>query len=240
MNAHLTTQHYTLQQLASAAGMTVRNVRSYQTRGLIPPPARSGRQSVYSSDHLARLTEIREARSRGATLGLIGTRLSESGSLDADGLDRTWLPLRTSRSGNSRSERTRGGRAASLDGLLAQAEAPRSLVDSAVDELVEAGVLRRNGQRVVAERSLATGVGRLTKHGLPVERALEVAVAAAVAGRAIGAAVEAALSDIGDHTRARAELLDMISGVLDIVVTLGPAATEAASSTRTAGDRRPG
>jgi DNA-binding transcriptional MerR regulator len=220
VNAHRSTQRFTLQELAAAAGMTVRNVRSYQTRGLIPPPTRAGRQSVYTTEHLDRLTEIRQARSRGATLGLIGSRLAQGGSLDADGVDHTWLPRLTARSATGRGERSHPARAASLDGLLSQGSAPSSEVESAVADLVQAGVLRRSGQHVVADRSLATGVGNLAKRGLTVERVLGVAVTAAEAGRTLGAAVEAALAELGGDDRARMQLLEVVAGVLGIVVTL--------------------
>src|SRR3954447_3398945 len=46
---------YRIDDLARAAGMTVRNVRAYQERGLLHPPARQGRTSVYDETHLARL-----------------------------------------------------------------------------------------------------------------------------------------------------------------------------------------
>ena len=36
-------REYTIDQLARAARTTVRNVRAYQDRGLIPPPERRGR-----------------------------------------------------------------------------------------------------------------------------------------------------------------------------------------------------
>ncbi len=38
---------YRVDDLAQAAGMTVRNVRAYQERGLLPPPLRRGRTSWY-------------------------------------------------------------------------------------------------------------------------------------------------------------------------------------------------
>ena len=72
---------FTLPQLAEAAAMTVRNVRSYQTRGLIPPPVRRGRHSIYDSRHLERLREIHQARESGASLNLIAGYLSDGGSL---------------------------------------------------------------------------------------------------------------------------------------------------------------
>jgi DNA-binding transcriptional MerR regulator len=48
--------------------MTVRNVRAYQDRGLIPPPKKKGRAAYYSDGHLARLELIGELLDRGYNL----------------------------------------------------------------------------------------------------------------------------------------------------------------------------
>ncbi len=50
-----TEQQLTIDQLAQAAGLTVRNVRNYQSRGLIPPPEVQGRIGYYGTEHLAGL-----------------------------------------------------------------------------------------------------------------------------------------------------------------------------------------
>lgn len=62
---------YTVDELARAADTTVRNVRAYQDRGLLPPPERRGRTGIYTSDHLARLRLIGKLLDRGYTLGNI-------------------------------------------------------------------------------------------------------------------------------------------------------------------------
>ncbi len=62
---------FTIDELAREASTTVRNVRAYQDRGLLPPPARRGRTGWYSSDHLARLRLINSLLARGYTLGNI-------------------------------------------------------------------------------------------------------------------------------------------------------------------------
>ena len=62
---------YTIDELAQAAQMTVRNVRAYQDKGLIPPPEIRGRTGIYSAAHLARLRVIGPLLSRGYSLGNI-------------------------------------------------------------------------------------------------------------------------------------------------------------------------
>lgn len=58
---------YRVDDLARAAGTTVRNVRAYQDRGLLPPPRRTGRAAVYTGAHLARLRLIGSLLARGYT-----------------------------------------------------------------------------------------------------------------------------------------------------------------------------
>jgi DNA-binding transcriptional MerR regulator len=63
---------YRVEELARAAGTSVRNVRVYQERGLLPPPRRVGRTGVYTDAHLARLRLIRLLLGRGYTFATIG------------------------------------------------------------------------------------------------------------------------------------------------------------------------
>lgn len=66
---------YRVDDLAQAAGTTVRNVRAYQDRGLLPPPERRGRTGFYTAAHLARLRLIGELLNRGYTIANIGELL---------------------------------------------------------------------------------------------------------------------------------------------------------------------
>jgi DNA-binding transcriptional MerR regulator len=72
----------TLAQLADAVGMTARNVRAYQTRGLLQPPRRAGRSSVYGDEHVRRLRQVQQARARGASLALLRTLIREGRDLE--------------------------------------------------------------------------------------------------------------------------------------------------------------
>ncbi|WP_405820616.1 MerR family transcriptional regulator [Streptomyces sp. NBC_00838] len=61
-------REYRMKELADAAGITVRTVRFYRERGLIPPPRREGRIAWYDTHHLARLRTIAALLERGHTL----------------------------------------------------------------------------------------------------------------------------------------------------------------------------
>jgi DNA-binding transcriptional MerR regulator len=62
---------YRIDELARAAGSTVRNVRAYQDRGLVPPPRRQGRLAWYSDAHVARIRPVGQLLERGYTLANI-------------------------------------------------------------------------------------------------------------------------------------------------------------------------
>lgn len=68
-------QEYSIDELARAGASTVRNVRAYQDRGLIPAPERRGRHGIYRESHLARLKLIGQLLDRGYSLGNIGELL---------------------------------------------------------------------------------------------------------------------------------------------------------------------
>lgn len=59
---------FTIDELAREAGTTVRNIRAYQERGILPPPRRQGRVGMYGPSHLARLKIIGSMLARGYTL----------------------------------------------------------------------------------------------------------------------------------------------------------------------------
>ncbi|QKW34241.1 MerR family transcriptional regulator [Actinomadura sp. NAK00032] len=67
----------TVDELASRAGVTVRTVRFYAGRGLLPPPRLRGRTGLYGPDHLARLELVRELQSLGLTLASIEKHLKK-------------------------------------------------------------------------------------------------------------------------------------------------------------------
>ncbi|HEX5928591.1 MAG TPA: MerR family transcriptional regulator [Solirubrobacterales bacterium] len=61
----------TIGELARRTGMTVRNIRAHQTRGLLPPPEVHGRTGFYSEEHVARVELTREMQAEGLNLEAI-------------------------------------------------------------------------------------------------------------------------------------------------------------------------
>ncbi|MFH0517488.1 MerR family transcriptional regulator [Streptomyces sp. M41] len=62
---------YRIEDLAHRSGATVRTIRAYQDRGLLPRPQRHGRANLYSDVHLVRLRQIADLLDRGYTLASI-------------------------------------------------------------------------------------------------------------------------------------------------------------------------
>ncbi|MEU2250083.1 MerR family transcriptional regulator [Streptomyces sp. NPDC019224] len=68
----------TVDELAARAGVTVRTVRFYSTRGLLPPPVIGPRRvGHYGHDHLSRLALIEELQHQGMTLAAIERYLEQ-------------------------------------------------------------------------------------------------------------------------------------------------------------------
>lgn len=61
-------REYRMEELARLAGITVRTLRFYRERKLLPPPRREGRIAWYDHHHLARLRTITALLERGHTL----------------------------------------------------------------------------------------------------------------------------------------------------------------------------
>jgi DNA-binding transcriptional MerR regulator len=61
----------TIGELARRTGMTIRNIRAHQTRGLLPPPEVHGRTGYYNEDHVARIELTREMQAEGLNLEAI-------------------------------------------------------------------------------------------------------------------------------------------------------------------------
>jgi DNA-binding transcriptional MerR regulator len=84
----------TIDELARETGMTVRNIRSHASRGLLPPPEVRARTGYYGPEHVARLRLILELQSAGHSLAGIKhlfSRTDGSTAEDVLGFARTLL-----------------------------------------------------------------------------------------------------------------------------------------------------
>src|SRR5215210_3436494 len=77
----------TIDELARRTGMTVRNIRAHQSRGLVPPPEVRGRTGYYGDEHLSRIELIKELQADGFNLEAIRRLLEGAGGSSAEVLD---------------------------------------------------------------------------------------------------------------------------------------------------------
>ncbi len=75
----------TIDELSAHTGVSVRNIRAHQSRGLLPPPEIRSRTGYYGPEHVARLELIKEMQADGFNLRAI-ERLVESSSSSEEAL----------------------------------------------------------------------------------------------------------------------------------------------------------
>ncbi|MFJ5032038.1 MerR family transcriptional regulator [Streptomyces sp. NPDC088560] len=126
---------YRIEDLAHHTATTVRTIRAYQDRGLLPRPERRGRANLYSEAHLTRLHQIAHLLDRGYTLASIKELLEAWDT--GRGLGGV-LGLVTEVEGPWTDERPDRVTRAELDARFGAAPD-----DDAVAEAVELGVLER-------------------------------------------------------------------------------------------------
>jgi DNA-binding transcriptional MerR regulator len=154
----------TLDELTKRVGTSVRNVRFYTTKGLVPPPIRRGRSGYYSPDHVARLELVRELQAHGFTLAAIEkylARIPADASPETIALHRTLLAPWMAELPETVSRRELVRRAG------------RRLSDEDVDTLHALGIVypTKQGRYQVALAHLPVGVALLDL-GMPTEAAL--------------------------------------------------------------------
>jgi DNA-binding transcriptional MerR regulator len=72
----------TIEQLAAETGMSVRNIRSHQARGLLVPPEVRSRVGYYGAKHVAQLRLIRDLQEEGFNLNGIKRLLEDTGTAE--------------------------------------------------------------------------------------------------------------------------------------------------------------
>jgi DNA-binding transcriptional MerR regulator len=167
----------TLDGLTERVGMSVRNVRFYTSKGLVPPPERRGRSAYYSEEHVARLELVRELQAHGFTLSAIErymARIPSGANPETIALHRTLLAPWMAELPETISRKELSQRAG------------RALTDDELDTLNALGIVfpAKRGQYQVAVAHLAVGVALLDL-GLPSEVALAAQDIFTAHGRAI-------------------------------------------------------
>lgn len=150
------TEAYTIDDLARHAGVTQRNIRAYQSRGLLPPPTMRGRVGHYGDEHLVRLRLIQTLQDDGFNLTAIGA-LFAAGPGEAERMHRVSPPVLDEMAVGPQAELSSDGH-----------RALESVGDELVDVLVSNGVIRKlpSGQYAAASPALLAAARRLLDHGV--------------------------------------------------------------------------
>jgi DNA-binding transcriptional MerR regulator len=198
----------TLDELTTRVGISVRTVRFYTSKGLLPPPIRQGRAGYYTADHVARLELVQELQAHGFTLAAIEGHLARipGDASPADiALHRTllapWMP-------ESPVEMSRGE---------LEVRASRTLSEDDLATLEALGVVHPagDGRMRVAVSQLGVGLGLLDL-GFPREAALAAAEVYAAHGRAIAEELYALFRDrVWPHYRGDADSADRLREVVE-------------------------
>jgi DNA-binding transcriptional MerR regulator len=162
------TEELTIDELARRTGMTVRNIRAHQSRGLLPPPQVRGRTGFYGPEHESRINLIRELQADGYKLEAVGRLLDSAGGSSEEVLRFTRAvkaPFEDEQpqivSAEELAERWEAGDAAPT--LLRKAE--------------KLGILRPlpDGNFEELSPTLGRASAELARLGIPAEAALDVA-----------------------------------------------------------------
>jgi DNA-binding transcriptional MerR regulator len=158
---------YRVEQLAAACDVSVDTIRYYQSRGLVPPPAREGRVAWYDDRHAARIREVRALSGRGLTLAAIERVLGDGADpADAD----LALAVAAARGETGEDELL------TLDEFADRSGVPASLIQAVEREGIELGRVEDGETRyTAADIDMVRGALRLLEYGLPLGELLELA-----------------------------------------------------------------
>jgi DNA-binding transcriptional MerR regulator len=158
----------TIEQLAAATGMTVRNIRAHQARGLLAPPEVRLRVGYYGPEHVAQLELIRDLQADGFNLAGI-KRLLDDTPGTAERLARFREALAAARTTEPSQELTLSELGRRFH--VAAADAPPVLARAErLGVLVPAG----EGRYEVPSPSLLAVAERVVERGIALEDALAV------------------------------------------------------------------
>jgi len=137
----------TIAEIADRSGMTARNIRAYQSRGLLHSPEIRGRIAHYNGSHLARLQLIGSLQREGFTLAAVKRLIESPGDYSAIVADRR----RRFREGSSDISPT----------VPLPVEKIRQLMPDLPDDLTETGLAWRDADGQLVSHTVLVGVGRM-------------------------------------------------------------------------------
>jgi DNA-binding transcriptional MerR regulator len=163
----------TITELAERVSMTPRNIRAYQSRGLLFAPEIRGRVAHYSGAHAARLLLIASLQREGFTLAAIKRLIESPSDYSAIVADRR--------------RRFREGSSDIAPTVPIPEERIRALLPDLPEDLTQTGLAWRDEHGQLLSHTVLVAVGRmLTAQGVPVEVVSRLQLDAAQAARGLG------------------------------------------------------
>ena len=163
----------TVTELAEVVGMSPRNIRAHQSKGLLFPPHIEGRVARYSGAHVARLQLVSSLQREGFTLAAIKRMIDAPDSYSAIVADRR--------------RRFRDGSSDIPDTVPIPEELIRHLLPSLPEDLTETGLAWRDPDGQLVSHTVLVAVGRmLSTQGVPLEVITTLQLEASAAARRLG------------------------------------------------------
>jgi DNA-binding transcriptional MerR regulator len=217
----------TVDELARRVGMTVRNIRAHQSRGLLPPPEVAGRTGYYGDVHVARLELIKDLQGEGLNLKAIEHVLSQV----PHGAEQEVLDFRRTLLDSWTPDEIE---TVDLDDLAASMGVPADPDDPQLAAAVRLGILEPLGEDryVVISPSLLRAGAEVVQLGVPLDEALGLTKLMRKHADAISAAfVELFLEHVWRPFVADGQPEDAWPGVRDALARLQPLAGQAVMAT---------
>lgn len=203
-------EELTIDELAAQVGMTVRNIRAHQSRGLVPPPRLVGRTGFYGPEHVRRLDRIRQLQDEGLNLAAVARLIDDDRLADVAAAPFTAdVPVRYP-----------AAEAAERLGLAAD--------DPSVARAAELGLIALDGDELVVELPRLLGVAfELADQGVPLPAMLDVVeevrrtsaqVARAFMELAHAHLVEHVVVDTGGDLEAITRVVEALQGQAQVAI----------------------
>ena len=175
----------TIQELSARVDMTPRNIREWQTIGVLSPPRRRGRLAYYDESHVMRIERIKALRADGFPLDIIRQFLDRSQESAADLLTLSATVLDPASQGGSQAV----DRSELVERLGAGAE--EALLRCGLIDIVD------DGHAVIKDVATFDYVEQLAAIGLPVDEiASAVDIMSQLQIRAVGVLIDLYLKEV--------------------------------------------
>ena len=167
MICRLAEERMTIDELAQRSGTAASTIRLYQSRRLLPPPAKEGRVGYYGPGHLARLGLIAQLQDEGFSLAGIG-RLVEAWEQGRD-LDNV-LGLEQQITATWGDEQPLSLQPEEFAARFGGIE----ITPAQIQRTVDLGLIRLDGERIVVTSPRFLDIGtELTALGVPLDASLD-------------------------------------------------------------------